>query len=221
MFCSVEHQKMIWFAHKRVCGERANPFRWPLLSAEEAEDALPRIDKPANNDPATTLAQIIAFNHGTSRDQAANVLASLSAESSAPRLSMKDEQKLLPLVRYSEYQQVLANGKGNPFIPPNRHNDPSIWHNLIGSWILNTLNVKTDYHDKAWWTPYQHFALVYFVLREKYRLKPWDTDAKAFHSHARQQFERVMRVEVAKEDPVLSRTMLSQFGKLPPPAPGL
>ncbi|GAA5909805.1 hypothetical protein JCM6882_002680 [Rhodosporidiobolus microsporus] len=38
-FCSKEHQKLIWPSHKRVCGPRSNPFVWPELTQEEAEEA--------------------------------------------------------------------------------------------------------------------------------------------------------------------------------------
>ncbi|GAA5948157.1 hypothetical protein JCM10213_001687 [Rhodosporidiobolus nylandii] len=43
-FCSREHQKLIWPAHKLVCGPLAVPFRWPKLSEEELEDALQHKD---------------------------------------------------------------------------------------------------------------------------------------------------------------------------------
>ncbi|KAG0658231.1 hypothetical protein C6P46_005890 [Rhodotorula mucilaginosa] len=36
-FCSIEHQKLVWSAHKHVCGpDRAKPFNPPDLSLEEA-----------------------------------------------------------------------------------------------------------------------------------------------------------------------------------------
>ncbi|GAA6032910.1 hypothetical protein JCM8097_000044 [Rhodosporidiobolus ruineniae] len=38
-FCSTEHQRMVWFAHKQVCGPKSKPFSFPLLSPEEAEEA--------------------------------------------------------------------------------------------------------------------------------------------------------------------------------------
>ncbi|GAA5853837.1 hypothetical protein JCM8547_007468 [Rhodosporidiobolus lusitaniae] len=38
-FCSREHQKLVWFAHKRVCGENAKPFRFPLLSPDDFDQA--------------------------------------------------------------------------------------------------------------------------------------------------------------------------------------
>ncbi|GAA5985882.1 hypothetical protein JCM5350_006847 [Sporobolomyces pararoseus] len=37
-FCSTEHQRLIWFAHKRICGVNSNPFQWPLLDEEERAD---------------------------------------------------------------------------------------------------------------------------------------------------------------------------------------
>ncbi|BGP31717.1 hypothetical protein JCM10296v2_003491 [Rhodotorula toruloides] len=35
-FCSPEHQKLVWDSHKQVCGDKANPFTSPPLSAKEA-----------------------------------------------------------------------------------------------------------------------------------------------------------------------------------------
>ncbi|GAA5966526.1 hypothetical protein JCM3765_000945 [Sporobolomyces pararoseus] len=38
LFCSPEHQRLVWFAHKRVCGKgRANPFRMPRFTEKEVE----------------------------------------------------------------------------------------------------------------------------------------------------------------------------------------
>ncbi|GAA5888948.1 hypothetical protein JCM6882_009692 [Rhodosporidiobolus microsporus] len=34
-FCSREHQKLVYFTHKKVCGKNAKPFRFPPLSPEE------------------------------------------------------------------------------------------------------------------------------------------------------------------------------------------
>ncbi|GAA5888973.1 hypothetical protein JCM6882_009701 [Rhodosporidiobolus microsporus] len=38
-FCSREHQKLVYSVHKKVCGERAKPFRFPPLSPMEVEIA--------------------------------------------------------------------------------------------------------------------------------------------------------------------------------------
>ncbi|GAA5938580.1 hypothetical protein JCM3775_002163 [Rhodotorula graminis] len=40
-FCSPDHQKLVWKAHRRVCGPgKANPFMWPLLSQLEADEII-------------------------------------------------------------------------------------------------------------------------------------------------------------------------------------
>ncbi|GAA5859494.1 hypothetical protein JCM8547_006849 [Rhodosporidiobolus lusitaniae] len=36
-FCSEEHQKLVWFSHKRLCGKNSNPLTFPLFSKIEAE----------------------------------------------------------------------------------------------------------------------------------------------------------------------------------------
>ncbi|GAA5854143.1 hypothetical protein JCM5353_000664 [Sporobolomyces roseus] len=36
-FCSREHQKLIYKTHKRVCGKRSSPLRWPELTEKEAK----------------------------------------------------------------------------------------------------------------------------------------------------------------------------------------
>ncbi|GAA5849645.1 hypothetical protein JCM8547_000519 [Rhodosporidiobolus lusitaniae] len=36
-FCSKEHQKLVWKQHKRICGERSNPFRFPPFDATELD----------------------------------------------------------------------------------------------------------------------------------------------------------------------------------------
>ncbi|GAA6032954.1 hypothetical protein JCM8097_000064 [Rhodosporidiobolus ruineniae] len=38
-FCSREHQKLVWFVHKHVCGSKSKPFQFPPLSKEELERA--------------------------------------------------------------------------------------------------------------------------------------------------------------------------------------
>ncbi|GAA5990944.1 hypothetical protein JCM10908_000091 [Rhodotorula pacifica] len=43
-FCSPAHQRIAWSEHKKVCGVNANPFRWPLLSASEADEAIAHVN---------------------------------------------------------------------------------------------------------------------------------------------------------------------------------
>ncbi|GAA5906601.1 zinc finger MYND domain-containing protein [Sporobolomyces salmoneus] len=51
-FCSVDHQKLIWNSHKRVCGK--NPFEWPTLTDDEAKAAWEVKDLPFSSDGPMT-----------------------------------------------------------------------------------------------------------------------------------------------------------------------
>ncbi|GAA5982209.1 hypothetical protein JCM10908_004786 [Rhodotorula pacifica] len=39
-FCSEQCQKLVWYAHKRVCGQSLHPAPWPWLSQEECDEAI-------------------------------------------------------------------------------------------------------------------------------------------------------------------------------------
>ncbi|TNY17218.1 hypothetical protein DMC30DRAFT_133522 [Rhodotorula diobovata] len=61
-FCSTAHQKLAWWAHKIVCGPgKANPFRQPYLTADEAEDALVHEASPVAELDGKSLAE--TFEH--------------------------------------------------------------------------------------------------------------------------------------------------------------
>ncbi|GAA5975825.1 hypothetical protein JCM5350_000743 [Sporobolomyces pararoseus] len=47
-FCGEEHQKLIWFLHKKVCGNRSNPFVFPGFVESEIEDILDTHRKSRN-----------------------------------------------------------------------------------------------------------------------------------------------------------------------------
>ncbi|GAA6041048.1 hypothetical protein JCM8097_004690 [Rhodosporidiobolus ruineniae] len=52
-FCSKEHQKLLWPAHKKVCGPgKANPFTWPDLTREEAAEAQSHLETKFNTSGA-------------------------------------------------------------------------------------------------------------------------------------------------------------------------
>ncbi|GAA5976857.1 hypothetical protein JCM5350_007269 [Sporobolomyces pararoseus] len=42
-FCSISHKQLIYFAHKRVCGFNASPFRWPRFSPSEFNTLLRKL----------------------------------------------------------------------------------------------------------------------------------------------------------------------------------
>ncbi|GAA5964406.1 hypothetical protein JCM3765_006406 [Sporobolomyces pararoseus] len=62
-FCSVEHQRLIWFAHKKTCGENANPFQWPLLDENGREECRKLKDEEYKN----TSGEVVTFQRIVSK----------------------------------------------------------------------------------------------------------------------------------------------------------
>ncbi|GAA5986635.1 hypothetical protein JCM5350_008326 [Sporobolomyces pararoseus] len=58
-FCSVDHQRLIWKVHRRVCGE--NPFKFPLLNSDEAKElrSLQGEAYPGSNSDGKTWSEVI------------------------------------------------------------------------------------------------------------------------------------------------------------------
>lgn len=50
-----------WSEHKKVCGENANPFRWPLLSPDETQDVLDNLDYLVINPNAIDVPSLNAY----------------------------------------------------------------------------------------------------------------------------------------------------------------
>ena len=84
-FCSKEHQKLVstlslslsrrtqltgllqvWSVHKRVCGKKSNPFRWPALSDTEVAEylELSQIPLDAPGDPLSTWEDKLGDERG-------------------------------------------------------------------------------------------------------------------------------------------------------------
>ncbi|GAA5986632.1 hypothetical protein JCM5350_008325 [Sporobolomyces pararoseus] len=61
LFCSKEHQKLIWKVHKRFCGQ--NPFEWPILNQQEVEDAWERRNLPLFPYKSTTWIEALHGQH--------------------------------------------------------------------------------------------------------------------------------------------------------------
>ncbi|GAA5865047.1 hypothetical protein JCM8547_007693 [Rhodosporidiobolus lusitaniae] len=80
--CAREHQKIVWFGHKRVCGEKAKPFRFPLLTSAELAKAKTLLYKPIQHEIRIGLPWVLALQSAcfldlTSLSQVPAALASL------------------------------------------------------------------------------------------------------------------------------------------------
>ncbi|GAA5906597.1 zinc finger MYND domain-containing protein [Sporobolomyces salmoneus] len=55
-FCSVDHQRLLWKSHKRVCG--MNPFEWPALKENEVDEAWELRNLPFSVSYTTTWLEV-------------------------------------------------------------------------------------------------------------------------------------------------------------------
>ncbi|GAA5830849.1 hypothetical protein JCM5353_000589 [Sporobolomyces roseus] len=99
-FCSIEHQKLIWFLHKRVCG--TNPFRWPEFSKKEIDEMVAYSKKPTRvGDELTTW-----LNYVVPHAKSDGTVCELQEREKAFRsyLEQTSTQKQITTLRVQAYQ---------------------------------------------------------------------------------------------------------------------
>ncbi|BGP20688.1 hypothetical protein JCM10213_001065 [Rhodosporidiobolus nylandii] len=80
-FCSREHQKLVWFAHKRICGPSSNsPFRFPPLLPGEARAVGEGRSMGSVLDQAGMLALKAELEKWIPADQLSTALSSLTGQ---------------------------------------------------------------------------------------------------------------------------------------------
>ncbi|BGP15776.1 hypothetical protein JCM10213v2_003765 [Rhodosporidiobolus nylandii] len=161
-FCSRDHQKLIWFAHKRVCGKPG--FEHPRLTAEEASYA-----------EANRLETAITFKGGQrytfpeflheyfrlplNSDRAdvlvAQLVLSRLAEGADSPYPPDLIQMLLQSVRYAAETARLSQ-KDDPGAYP---------FERVASFTLNLQTRSLPTPDAGWFAVFQHQLLVVFALR--------------------------------------------------------
>ncbi|GAA6043791.1 hypothetical protein JCM8097_007708 [Rhodosporidiobolus ruineniae] len=199
-FCSREHQKLVWFVHKVVCGPRSNPFLWPPFLAEEVEEVSP------------TSTRIVAISARNSRLPSGSASPSSSLISPAkfrnfcgtlaiaihPRggeLPFKDPlgQETLIEVRCSESIRV-----GDP---TKFDGDPTKFDGLVpilrNATIFSAHTIAPDSDicrdvaappSSAWVTQLNHLVLVFTTLKhlrleDRRRLPFYSRTARRFRDH--------------------------------------
>ncbi|GAA5876041.1 hypothetical protein JCM8547_003539 [Rhodosporidiobolus lusitaniae] len=98
LFCSREHQKLVWFAHEYFCGV-GKPFKFPLLSSLEVEQAKPLLFQPTGPpEPLHTMAGRLAYSVNISPDQTPMALKALQ-EGRSPLFSSHQLCQCLCMIR--------------------------------------------------------------------------------------------------------------------------
>ncbi|GAA5969011.1 hypothetical protein JCM11641_000808 [Rhodosporidiobolus odoratus] len=114
--CSKDHQKLIWPVHKLVCGDRAWPFRWPLLTPKEAADAKANLAYKFPDNKVLTLSEILKELFKFDEDHHERVVDFLTqAQGSEQHPELPEERRLPYSVRSLE--QIRLRSKAEFFAP--------------------------------------------------------------------------------------------------------
>ncbi|GJN88928.1 hypothetical protein Rhopal_001899-T1 [Rhodotorula paludigena] len=100
---------LVWKEHKRVCGPAANPFLWPLLTQQEAEDAVANKDFRVRDPDAPDFPSLSENlqDLGMSASIVDDVIRQLATPAPLPLPSTDAlKQILIGAVRYFEMQRL-------------------------------------------------------------------------------------------------------------------
>ncbi|BGP15632.1 hypothetical protein JCM10213_004152 [Rhodosporidiobolus nylandii] len=207
-FCSREHQKLIWPAHKLVCGlGKCDPFRWPLLSEEEVEACTSLLI----DDPAFLEALDIPVTPGPYKDAALwlVVLRELSHPDSA---ISSDEgstrQSLLHLVR-----NWLCKDRIERKLPDSSQPLPAIaFQDLARFSMFLCSGLEPDQVDglpARWW----HSLLVFMAASYLCTTKP-STDHKGYHAYAMRAFLTYVAGDLRRTHPQQAQVILRNYKEM-------
>ncbi|GAA5895154.1 hypothetical protein JCM8208_000127 [Rhodotorula glutinis] len=117
MFCSPSHQKLVWFAHKQFCGPgKAHPFAWPLLSEDEAREAMAHKSSDIRDHCGKALVQ---YMPGVPLGDIDDLIRQLTVPGPAP-LDPVLASVYLVTIRCVEYMRLAHDGQ---FQSANREGD--------------------------------------------------------------------------------------------------
>ncbi|GAA5914393.1 hypothetical protein JCM8208_002836 [Rhodotorula glutinis] len=172
-FCSPDHQALVWKAHRHFCGPgKANPFTWPLLPQDQADEIVEHMFEPAEMLASSsmgtrpTVADSLLLWAAVPRDELPVIVQSL-AKPSLRGSRPHERQGALAVVRALETMR-RAPRKGGPGMFRMPYIDPV---------------QSTAYHDfynidkrgsgvEPWRTKYRHMLAV-----ELFLLDMWDRSA--------------------------------------------
>ncbi|GAA6032908.1 hypothetical protein JCM8097_000043 [Rhodosporidiobolus ruineniae] len=140
-FCSREHQKLVWFAHKLVCGPKSKPFSFPPLSQDQVATVKANFlsEYYQGTEHETTVASALPFKcfamgiDMSFGPTSPNVFDFLSASHSpSSGLAFDQHNELLSTIHHAYFQLRLessrkaqpANAPDNPFEAPLEDYDP-------------------------------------------------------------------------------------------------
>ncbi|GAA5986622.1 hypothetical protein JCM5350_008321 [Sporobolomyces pararoseus] len=174
LFCSKEHQRLIWKVHKRVCGK--NPFEWPPLTDQELEEAWEIRNSPLFEEyPAGTVLRSAMFAITDAMVQARGVQG--DGVHSARELIYKSNVESLQVNTHDPFKQtglkihrkIIIQAKSTAL-----HNDHTGLEKLktfsedpVGfmTWVQGTFpDIVSNGFNTRWSSELQHRTLIFFSL---------------------------------------------------------
>ncbi|GAA5855184.1 hypothetical protein JCM8547_008974 [Rhodosporidiobolus lusitaniae] len=133
----MEHQKLIWKHHKRVCGEKTNPFFFPLFDDEEIQLAKSKANLEAKDPSGTILSMPNFFERSCAAHRALVLFDLVQRSRSASPPSSFDKV----FVEYALMRFVEEHTKGKPFASGQQA--------AFFCFVLDTTLSKVDYRLKC------------------------------------------------------------------------
>ncbi|BGP18443.1 hypothetical protein JCM10213_003176 [Rhodosporidiobolus nylandii] len=216
-FCSREHQKLIWPAHKLVCGPLAVPFRWPDLSQAEMQDALlhkdavVRLNESADGRGELSLRSML---------KSSNIGSFLTVEAFIAWLGHNDKndlgrsasQSCLLYVRQWTYHRVMRDAA-----PPS----PAALATLSPFNLCASIsfNMKMELHPSAPWWSSLHHRILAFAAVNYVSLRRGDGSYGLLLLATAKRVLDCLKTEVAAHDPEVAAHAIGVMARLVPVSP--
>ncbi|GAA6039900.1 hypothetical protein JCM8097_006790 [Rhodosporidiobolus ruineniae] len=199
-FCSSEHQKLVWFAHKQVCGPgKANPFVWPDLSQTEANEACKYLHTWSRSGPhamaplATFLNQ--RFPAFTSKGALAPQIQALTRQKKhhfSGSYSLR--QNLLRDIRsYEAARMSVTNTEPAEVVDRVLRRTSNFCANSN-----KVLELASAPSPPSWVVPLHHQVVCFFALKQ---LAQQDESLSALSVQTRDELEKLISTVMATESP--------------------
>ncbi|BGP16651.1 hypothetical protein JCM10213_000433 [Rhodosporidiobolus nylandii] len=202
-FCSREHQKMVWPAHKVVCGSKSNPFLFPPLSREEAKEAKDNMWTTYTDGPLVTASLAKRFEGVYNKSDPAWIPKIADNLTHPPRNDYTKplNQDILANFRSSEtFRTILMRSSVADPVPPNFRTYPLQLCSIIAASVFYRQPGETQ-GIPLWQSTLFHKVIVSTTLAILAGDYSDNRELEAYHRYALQQTMRWIEAEVRKRKP--------------------
>ncbi|GAA5965837.1 hypothetical protein JCM3765_001200 [Sporobolomyces pararoseus] len=167
-FCSVDHQKLVYFAHKRICGRHGNPFLWPWFTHEEIDRFKYLASKPLLPS-GSGLIPFTEFNPGPSIEPFAADYVDFLEEDDAYAGDPRDNT-LLSYFRAvafhleSEYRNISGPGSATQQLKLGREQPFNLFAVFVRRLPISLFKHETLEEYSSWSSRLQHLLLIMLAL---------------------------------------------------------